>query len=267
MQKNILVVTPTLGNRPTLKRTVDSVRKIGGNQVKHIIIAPSKAIPNLQKEYTDIECISEPDNCRGIYPALNYAFNKYGHDYEYLTFINDDDYWLPEFKNLIDTLSKHPNIDFVYGRTRYVDENNNTIGTQTSSNQFKKFIPLLKSNIVLLTQQATIIKSNLFFKVGGFDENYKLAADTKLWAEISLLNITFKYINKVCAAYMVQKEQLSSDNVKQKSEHIRLINEYIHIKKSLSSVLQYRISNIFIYVKRLFNQKGYINNPLSRNHN
>ena len=198
---------------------------------------------------------------------MNYAFNKYGHNYEYLTFINDDDYWLDGYIEIIKLINDNPQIDFVYGKTQYVNENNISIGTQTSSNQFKKFIPLLKSNIVLLTQQATIIKSNLFFKVGGFDENYKLAADTKLWAEISLLNITFKYINKACAAYMAQKEQLSSDKVKQKSEHIRLINEYTHIKKSLSTVLQYRISNIFIYIKRLFNQKGYINNPLSRIHN
>ena len=55
MQKNILVVTPTLGNRPTLKRTVESVKNIGGEQVKYVIIAPSKAIADLRQEYTDIE--------------------------------------------------------------------------------------------------------------------------------------------------------------------------------------------------------------------
>ena len=266
MQKNILVVTPTLGNRITLQRTVNSVRKIGKVQVKHVIVAPHNAINQLQKEYPDVECIAEPNDSKGIYSALNYAFYKYGHEYEYITFINDDDYWLPEYRYLIDTILKNHSIDLIYGRTIYIDENNKQIGEQTSSNQFKSFIPLLKNNIILLTQQATIIKSHLFFKVGGFDESYILVADTKFWAELSKLRIKYKYTNKECAAYMLQEGQLSSNIDISHNEHDRLYKEYSSNYLNIQwQTLIFRIINFPIYIKRFIQLKK-IRNPFNRDY-
>lgn len=250
----ILVITATLGNRPTLARTIKSVKEIGGENVTHIIIAPEKNIPEIKTKYDNIECLPERPDKKGIYAALNHGFFTYGKNFDYLTFINDDDYWLPDFKLLIEEAQK--DIDFVYGKVNFILENKNKqIKEMACSKQFKDFIPLLHHNIVLFTQQATLLKSEFFFKLGGFSENYKLVSDTLFWAKLSLLNINFKYIPKACAGYTIQEGQLSSDNSLQHNEMKTIIYSELpipHTVKIFTSFLRYRINNFYIYIKRIF---------------
>lgn len=251
----ILVVTATLGNRETIAKTIASVKSIGGDDVKHIIVCPEKSISAVQDKFPDMECLAERTDKRGIYAALNHGFQTYGHDYEYMTFINDDDHWLPAYRKLIDIMFADSSLDMVYGRTCYVDDHFVKIGEQTSSPQLHRFTALLKRNIVLLTQQATLIRSSLYFRVGGFDESYKLVADTKFWANVSLLpDLKFRYIKDVCAAYMIQANQLSSDHTTQSIEHKRVFEEMklTPNKKDFFSMLKYRMYNFPIYIKRLF---------------
>ena len=182
MKAKILVITPTLGNRNTLAKTIESVREIGGDMVKHIIVVPEQQISFIKETFGDIECLPELEGKKGIYAALNHGFRTYGKDYEFLTFINDDDYWLPNFKLLINTIEE--GYDFVYGKVNYILENKNGVSKPMAcSNQFKDFIPLLHSKVVLFTQQATLIKSKLYFQLGGFSEEFKLVSDTKFWGD------------------------------------------------------------------------------------
>ena len=263
MIPKILVITATLGDRDTLQRTVDSVRSIGGNDVKHIIIAPKEKIPIIRDKYDNITCIPEPEGKNGIYPALNYAFQTYGRDYRYLTFINDDDYWLPNFRRLINVILSGDTIDLVYGRTAYINQNDIKIGSQTSSGRLHSFISLLQKGIALFTQQATIIKSDLYFQIGGFDEHYKLVADSKFWAQVSLLKIKLKYLNCECPAYMFQDAHLSTDRETQKKEHERLLKEFENVKARKVDLFFFRMANIQIYIKRFFKYRGYIKSPFT----
>lgn len=250
----ILVITATLGNRPTLARTIQSVKEIGGEKVTHILIAPEKNIPKIKAQYGDIKCLPEQADKRGIYAALNHGFFTYGKEFDYITFINDDDYWLPDFNFLIEEADK--GIDFVYGKVNFILENKNRkMKEMACSNQFKDFIPLLHHNIVLFTQQATLLKSDLFFKLGGFSEDYKLVSDTLFWAKLSQLNITFRYIPKACAGYTIQDGQLSSDSSLQYNEMKKIIYSELpiqHPSKIFSSILKYRMNNLHIYIKRIF---------------
>lgn len=177
-----------------------------------------------------------------------------------MTFINDDDYWLPNFRILIDAI-KSNHFDFVYGRTKYVGFQNKSLGEQTSSSRFFDFIPLLHSNIVLLTQQATIIRSKFFFKLNGFDESYKLVADSKFWAKLSLEDIKFKYFNFCCAAYTIQEGQLSSDHATQIIEHKRLLKELPSIPSINIKIakIKFRFANIGIYIKRFLTKRKMLN--------
>lgn len=252
MKAKILVITPTLGNRDTLSKTIESVREIGGDLVKHVIVTPQSQISNIKNKYGNVECLPELEGKKGIYAALNHGFKTYGKDYEYLTFINDDDYWLPNFKLLINTIEE--GYDFVYGKVNFILENKNgVIKSMTSSNQFKDFIPLLYHGIILFTQQATLIRSNLYFELGGFSEEYKLVSDTKFWADLSLLNIKYKYIPKPCAVYIHQYENLSTLNKElQKLEHNKILEQmpkYALLKRHLA-VLKFRLVNVPVYINR-----------------
>lgn len=249
----ILVVTATLGQRESLARTIDSVRTVGGDDVHHVIVCPETLIPALKSRYEGIECIPEPREGRGIYCALNHGFRSYGRQYPYLTFINDDDYWLPEYRRLIDVMLADDSLDMAYGRTEYVDEDGRVFSLQSCSPFFSHFVPLLKHDIVLLTQQATLIKSSLFFELGGFDESYRLVADTKFWAMLSLRPINHTYVDAVCAAYTIQDGQLSADKELQTSEHRRLKSELqLPGVSSYLKVCLFRVMNIGVYIKRKF---------------
>ena len=254
MKSKILVITPTLGNRNTLAKTIESVRTIGGSLVKHIIVAPERQIPFIKETFGDIECLLEQEGKKGIYAALNHGFKTYGRDYDYLTFINDDDYWLPDFKLLINTIEE--GYDFVYGKVNYILENKNGVfKPMACSNQFKDFIPLLHSKVVLFTQQATLIKSKLYFQLGGFSEEFKLVSDTKFWGDLSLLDIKYKYIPKPCAAYVIQEGQLSSNKELQRREKNIMIQSFPRVSRSKKyiALLRFRFNNLFVYVQRLFN--------------
>lgn len=252
--KEILVVTPTLGKRKSLAKTISSVREIGADYVDHIIITPADKVGTIKKEFGDIRCIADHSGKKGIYPALNYAFNILGDKYKYFTFVNDDDFWLPDYRILIDEmLTNH--WDLVYGKVQFVDVYGNIIKKMACSSRFRDFVPLLHKQVVLFTQQAALFKKELFFSLGGFDEKYKLASDTKFWAQSCLLDIDYKYIPLECAAYTIQKGQLSSEKEIQKQEMADLINslpKYPFIIRCLS-VIRYRLTNLPVYIERVIN--------------
>ncbi|MDN3664918.1 glycosyltransferase [Algibacter miyuki] len=249
-----LVITATLGSRETLDRTIKSVISYGGNRVKHILTCPKSKIDGLSKKYPFLEIIPEPEGRKGIYSALNNAIGKYAKNYKYVTFINDDDYWLPDFKKLFSAMDNDEDLDAVYGRTMFMSEEDTIIGEQTSSSRYKAFKALLSKKIVLFTQQSTLIKSELFYIIGGFDESYKLIADSKFWVEAIDLNTKFKYVNVLAAAYTLQAGQLSSDKETQGAEYIKLLNESNFKSVGFSDIViesfLFRMANISIYLKR-----------------
>lgn len=248
----ILVVTATLGKRESLNKTISSVKSIKYDNIKHIIITPEECIKDISNKY-DIECIPEDKRRKGIYGALNHAFFTLAKDYDYITFLNDDDYWLPNFKLIIERAQE--GYDFIYGKVNFIlEKDNNKISPMACSNQFKDFIPLLHNNIVLLTQQATLIKTELFFKLNGFNENYKLVSDTLFWAQLSMLKIKFSYIPKACAAYLIQEGQLSSNKELQKMETLSILRSLPQCSKYsiIKASIIFRIKNIKVYLKKYF---------------
>ncbi len=250
-----LVVTATLGTRPSLSRTIESVKKIGGNRVKHVIVAPAHVCKLIREKYPYLTVLQEPANCKGIYTALNFGLKAYAKDYEYLTYINDDDFWYPSFQVLFQTMDRHK-VDIVYGRVNFVDVNGNVTGEQASSPRYQDFGSLLHREVVLFTQQATLTRSDLFLKIGGFDENFKLVSDTKFWLEALQSGAKFRYVNKICAAYTMQIGQLSSNKILQREEHEQLVlmNEIANPFLVMLNVLFFRLWNLRIYYKRYKNK-------------
>ena len=250
-KKQILVITPTLGNRDSLKRTINSVREIGGDDVRHVLVCPVNRIAAIEAVYGDVECLAEPVGNKGIYGAVNYGFLQYGHQYPYLTYINDDDYWMPAYRKIIDSVKKNPELDLVYGRVYYTNECNEIIGKQTCSGRFKDFVPLLSYGITLMTQQASLLRSSLFFDCGGYDEKYKIVADTKLWAQLSRMPIKYKYVNAYCATYMRQEGQLPGDEDLKNREHDVLKVEIGDVNNRNKALWLFRFKNLFLYIERM----------------
>lgn len=252
--KDTLIVTATLGGRLSLTDTVESVAKYGGARVEHIIITPKSTFQNLRDQFPNHQVLCEPEGCRGIYQALNYVFKNYGREYKYLGFINDDDLWTSGYPVLFDILDKNLGIDVAYGRVQFVDEMGVPIGEQTSFPFYKFFPTLLTKNIILFTQQATLMRSKIYFAENGFDEAYKLIADTKFWLSAITNRAKLKATRKICAKYMIQSGQLSSNKELQRKEHKELIKMIARPNsvKTISAVLLFRLYNLRIYIERIF---------------
>ncbi len=250
-----LVVTATLGDRSTLSRTIDSVKRIGGNRVKHVIVAPAAACRVIRETYPHLTVLQEPSHSRGIYTALNFGLKAFANEFKYLTYINDDDFWYPEFQVLFQAMDQN-DTDVVYGRVNFLDAEGHVIGEQTSSPRYKDFGTLLYQEVILFTQQATLTRSDLFLRLGGFDESFKLIADTKFWLEAIQAKAKFRYVNKICAGYTMHEGQLSANKRLQREEHEQLVllNEIANPLKVMFDVLLFRLWNLRIYMKRLKNR-------------
>jgi len=258
----ILVVTATLGKRATLSRTITSVKTIGGESVDHIVIAPESQCSKLSQEYKGLTVVSEPNDTRGIFGVLNHVLKKYAGKYEYMTFINDDDFWLPNYRMLLDYVLRDDAVDVVYGRVKYFDEESKIIGEQTCSPYYKGFKNLLKRNIVLMTQQAMVFKSSMFMELDGFNEHYRLIADTDLWCRAIEMNYSFHYVDRACAGYTIQHDQLSSDKEAQQMEHLRMLNQIGNFNQlaCIKDEIVFRLINFRRYLLR-FLKSGKLVSP------
>ena len=253
-----LIITATLGSRPSIVKTIETVRSIGGTRVKHVLISPAKNFDLLKENYPDLTILKEPSGCNGLYGALNYVIHLLGKSFKYWGFINDDDFWMPGFSKLFKVLDSSPKLDVVYGRVHYMDINSNFIGVQTCSSQYSEFGTLLQSNIILFTQQAVLARVSLFNALNGFDETYRLVADTKFWLMAIKSGSTFKYINEICAGYSIHENQLSANKHLQQEEHFRLLNTEVGKYSRLRIWVQkwyFRLINLPVYCKRLLSLK------------
>ena len=88
---DILVVTPTLGDRPGINQTIESVNAVLGHRVFHCIIGPFAKIFTLKNRFPHIHLLDEPSP-NGVYSALNFAIACYARNFTYFAYINDDDF-------------------------------------------------------------------------------------------------------------------------------------------------------------------------------
>src|SRR5262249_39963819 len=90
----LLVVTPTLGASPWLDETVASVTKLPLH-VTHILAAPAARHAALTARFPQAEIVRDAGKPGGIYGALNAALLHANDDWDWFTYINDDDALLP----------------------------------------------------------------------------------------------------------------------------------------------------------------------------
>ena len=249
--QDTLIVTPTLGERASLGRTIETVRTIGGERVRHVLVCPSSQVMKLEQQFPGLEVVAEPAKA-GIFAAVNFALRRSAGSYQYVGYINDDDYWLPGFEALFTTLDRSPQIDIAYGRVNFINERNEVLFASTSSSRYKALKRLFARDIVLFTQQATLITSNCFRRLGGYDESYQLTADTEMWIRALELGYGMQYCKLLCATYTIQSDQLSADQAKVQEENRRIRREH-GIHKDWHSTLEflnYRLQNLPAYTRR-----------------
>ena len=170
----ISLITSTFNSESTLKDTIDSIKCQQYNDIEHIIIdgGSTDNTLNIIKKNLQIRYITEPD--KGIYDALNKGVAMATG--AFVGFVHSDD--LLADNQIISKIVRefqNKEIDGVYGDLFYVDKNNISKVIRTwKSCDFKT--NLLKKGW-MPAHPTFFLKKEVYVKHGGFNLNYKIAAD------------------------------------------------------------------------------------------
>jgi len=249
---DILVVTPTLGTRSTLSRTINSVKQVIGERLFHCIVGPVSSTSWIRDEFDHVHLLDD-SGCSSIYDALNHAIHTYASSFSYFAYINDDDFWLPAYASLVQCLDDCSDITLVYGRTQVHDLNGNFVKILGHYPTCSPFASLLRFRIPIFTQQSVLCRTADLLQLNGFDTRYSLAADTDLWARWVLSSRPIAHCHKVCSSYCFDGSRLSNNDVLAAAEGLMLNEAYSKSSFILDifSLLAFRVYNIPLYLGRL----------------
>jgi hypothetical protein len=256
---SLLVVTPTLGSRPSIRKTILSVAYVGGGNVTHVLSGPK---PRLQKYLAEFPWIQIHDDggSLGVYDSLNSVLSssKYS-DYDYFAYINDDDFWLPGFASLICAISVDSSLDLVYGRVVFLANSRKpTIRLGAYTPRFLDCAVLFRSGIPAFTQQSLIVRTSLLVENGLFDTARPLTADSLMWLNLLRLNIKTSSFNVYSSVYDLRGQRLSTNaglcSLDPDYSRIQLAPCSSEGLRALLIILLYRMVNVPVYLHRIFSR-------------
>jgi glycosyltransferase involved in cell wall biosynthesis len=264
MQK-LSIITINYNNFEGLNRTLKSVINQNLKNFEYIVIdgGSTDGSKELLEKYTDkiSYWVSEPD--RGIYHAMNKGIEKASG--EYLLFMNSGDLFYNNFilNEVIDDISKY---DLIYFDILIRD------GNKEYPKVFPKNLSINHLFTDTLPHLGTFIKSNLFNKVGLYDEKLKIVSDWKFFLQALIFqNCTYKKFDKTLSIFYLggisSKSENEDFNLKEREQvlfsefpMLKLLNDdYILINKNYKSL----IYNLNLYKKskkyRLLSFLGLLN--------
>jgi glycosyltransferase involved in cell wall biosynthesis len=193
--KKISVITITFNSEKTLERTIKSVINQTYKNLEYIIIdggSTDKTIDIINKYKDKINIVvSEPDN--GIYDAFNKGIRKSSG--EIISILNSDDWYESNTLKEVEGLSKKINHSEYIICTKFRRWFNNK--------QYSE-IPLKiktrnKRNIFVdlgVGHPATFVSKSVYTKIGMYDVNYKISADSEFLLRSYFSGILFIELNE-----------------------------------------------------------------------
>jgi glycosyltransferase involved in cell wall biosynthesis len=178
------IVTISFNQVNFLERAILSVLNQDYQDIEYIIVDPGSTdgSRDIIERYRDriSRIILKPDS--GAAEGLNNGMARASG--EILGFLNSDDILLPGAISRVAAVFKsNPSIDLVTGHSYLIDAENRRLRKSYTD---KFHLQAFAYEACLICQQSTFFRSNLFCKVGGFNEQNQIAWD----AEIFLLLLT-----------------------------------------------------------------------------
>jgi glycosyltransferase involved in cell wall biosynthesis len=179
----ISIVTVCLNAADTIRDAVESVAAQSHPEIEHIVIdggSKDGTLELLKSSSGRIAClVSEKDE--GLYDAMNKGARLCTG--EVLGFLNADDFYAqPQTLEHVSGIFRDATIDVCFGDLQYVDRHNPHLVRRHW--EAGAFLPGRFASGWAPPHPTFFVRRSVFNAVGGFDSNYKLAADNDLMMRI-----------------------------------------------------------------------------------
>ncbi|GAA5026464.1 glycosyl transferase [Marivirga lumbricoides] len=234
----VSVITPVYNAAEFIRNAVESAVSL--EEVGEIILvedgSPDNALEickELEQEFEKVKLFQHPNGeNRGAGASRNLGIEKA--IFEYIAFLDADDWYLPNRFQAEKELFKNPEVDGVYGATGFYEQG------QILENKLTTFDYKLKPEDLLyyyvsykgrFTTDAITFKKSLLKKSGVFKTSLKLHQDTHLWYRLAHFgNLYPGLIDQPIAIRRVhENNRISSRNKKTRSLfHKEVFKDFIN---------------------------------------
>jgi glycosyltransferase involved in cell wall biosynthesis len=225
------IIIPTLNQAAFLAETIDSILNQNYPYKEIIVIdgGSTDATLDILKSYsTKIKWLSEKDH--GQADAINKGLRLATGDI--FTYLNSDDYYLPECLASVNDFFKQNNgYSWVTGDYKIINEQGNPIQRLIPiyKNIFKKipfFNALLFTNFI--AQPSTFWRREVFTRTGFFNESLNYVMDYEYWLRIKN-NYKLGFIQKPLACFRIHSQSKGGVSYKnQFNEELKVLQMYCH---------------------------------------
>lgn len=219
MNKNnkISVIIPVFNGEKYIEEAIQSVINQTYKPFEIIVIddGSTDKTEEIVKQFPGIRYFYQENSGTAI--SLNTGLSKVEGDF--IAFLDSDDYWSKDkLENQVAYLDAHPETQIVFGHHRRFYTKANADLTSLEFEDTQRILPGY-------FKQALLAKSEVFNKVGLFDESIKMGDFLDWYRRASDLNVKMHHMDEVVFYRRIHGENSSLRN----KEHI---TDYLRIMKS-----------------------------------
>jgi glycosyltransferase involved in cell wall biosynthesis len=172
------VITPVYNGAPLLRELIESVLEQDNGSIEHIVIDDGStddgATVEILKEYAHLRWWSREN--RGQYATMNEGLREARG--KYVCFISADDLMAEDaIQAVLASVQRLPETDVLYGRVRYIDENNQRYPVQPILHRSSRVLYRYLANIAhctLWAKRTFLLQHELWFNeelcyIGDYD--------------------------------------------------------------------------------------------------
>jgi glycosyltransferase involved in cell wall biosynthesis len=176
------IITINLNNKAGLERTIESVTGQTYSDFEFIVIDGGSLDGSVEiiKKHEEKITLWMSENDKGIYNAMNKGILKANG--EYCLFINSGDFFIKS-SILAEMISYINDEDILYGNGYFQAKDNKLDKLECPEKLTLGFFTTYS-----LFHPATLIKKNLFYKYGFFNEANKIVSDGEFFIKTTILN-------------------------------------------------------------------------------
>lgn len=231
----VSIITVSYNAAKTIEQTILSIKAQSYTNIEYIIIdgqSTDGTLDIIEKYKKDIDCIvSEPD--KGIYDAMNKGIQYATGDI--IGFVNSDDWYEPDTIEKVVVCFNNTDAEITHGLVWDIDGDGNKKKTNGFENEEVEYEQL---HYNMLPHLSVFAKRTVFEQYGGFNINYRIAADYDWILRCYTGGIRFQYINGVMGSFRRGGVSTNIINLNELAEENKEISlKYVHHCKNREMIL------------------------------